>query len=225
MQTAMSGGSFLVRIGQTLVACVFGLVGLPSLARSVDPGATNSWLWLALAGLVSVSLFVPASGFVAVLDRLLARAHVPGGYPLLARPARIEIARLILAGAYLVVIQAMLRRPVVATFGSAAEPFVIEATWGALALVALVVLMGWMHHAARPLVEGAARSTLDVLLATTGSDAATERAEAKSVETSAARASAATMVRIPESAPSTLAAPTQIKLTATRPSVRRIQRD
>ena len=176
--------SHLAGLGHALAAALIGLVGLP-LLRATDTGP--AWVWLALATLASVWLLAPALTLTRGLERLLARTPVHSGHAAHASAARVEIARLLIAATYLVLLQAIMRRPLVLTFGAAAEPFVIEATFGVAALIALVILLGWIHRAARPLVEGLARLTLDSLLATSVSEVAAARAERTSPGRSAAQ--------------------------------------
>ena len=75
-----------------------------------------------------------------------------------------------LAIGYLVLVQAIVRRPLVAVSGPGIEPFLVEAVLGGVALLALLVMLALLHQVARPLVEGVAWLGLDSLLATSGSD-------------------------------------------------------
>jgi len=166
--------SNLAGIGHAVVATFIGLVGLPLVSGTT---AAPPWVWLALASAVCIWLLAPAPTFIGGLERLLARAPLRGGPVALAPSVRMEIARLLLAVVYVVVLQAIVRRPLVTTLGAGAEPFVVEASFAVFALTALVILLGWIHRAGRPLVEGIVRFTLDALLATSGSEVAAARAE------------------------------------------------
>jgi hypothetical protein len=124
-------------------------------------------MWLVLATATGVWLIALAPVFAAALRRLLVRVSARSGRTPLEHQASVEIARLLLAAGYVVLVQAIVRRPLVGVIGVDAEPFVVEACLATLALLALILLLGQLHHAGRPLIEGLAWSTLDALLATT----------------------------------------------------------
>jgi hypothetical protein len=165
--------SVVQALGHAGLASALGLVGLPLFVGGPpEVGSLRAWLWLALAAAIGVWLLVPAPMLIDALARVLARL------PSQARRARPrgapggEEASLLVAAAYIVLLQAVLRPAVVNVFGPAAEPFVVEAVLGATALLLLLAVLGWLHQAARPLVEGLARAGLDVVLATSGSERA-----------------------------------------------------
>jgi hypothetical protein len=217
MQTRTVDRSILIGIAFTLAACGIGLIGLPLIVSQFAFGSASSWWWLILAVATCLCLVAPAAALGRGLERMLARARAHGDQRALAHRARVQVARLLLAVGYVVLVQAIVRRPLVATVGESAEPFVIEASFAAVVLVALVLLLSWVHHTARPLVEGLARSTLDALLATSGSEAAAARAEAA---TTARVASAPTVLRaVEETLPA--AANGHRTLAATRTAPRR----
>lgn len=156
---------------QAVVASTIGLVGLPFIFARPDLDASGAWLWLVLATASGVWLIALAPVFAGGLRQLLARVSTRTTRGTLEHQATVEVSRLLLAAAYVVLLQAILRRPLVAVIGVDAEPFVVEGCLAAVALLALLVLLGQIHRAGRPLIQGLASSTLDALLATTGSEA------------------------------------------------------
>jgi hypothetical protein len=150
----------------TAAGSFIGLVGLQLLFGAV-PAPDVALLWLGLALLVSVCLLAPTRPLASVIAQALTR--LPGQarqQSAVLRATTRETAWLIVAAAYLVLVQAILRHPVVAAFGQSAAPFLVEATFAIFALLVLLVLLGWIYRAARPLVEGAAREALDATFVT-----------------------------------------------------------
>jgi hypothetical protein len=140
---------------------LFGLFGLPVVFADLpDPAAKLIWLGLALA--TCVCLLPPATMLAKSLARQL--HHLPRQESLREST---EIAWLLLAAGYLTTFQAIARRPIVAVFGSAADPFVVEATVGALALLTLLALLAGAFVLGRALLEGTMLEALDALFATT----------------------------------------------------------
>jgi hypothetical protein len=154
-------------------ASAVGLVGLPFVFGRSELVVSHAWMWLALATATSVWLIAPGPLFTAAIQRLMTRISSTT----LEHQTMVELSRLVLAAAYIIVIQAIVRRPLVALIGIEAEPFIVEAVIAALALLALLTLLSQIHHAGRPLIEGLARSTLDALIPTTGSDHTTATAD------------------------------------------------
>ena len=151
---------------------LLGLFALPLVYDRV-PGSSQAKLWLAATVVVCLCLIVPtrplAAGLAAAAARLPGRGRRPAATP----GDALAVAQPVIAAVYLIVVQAMLRRPIVAVFGIDAEPFVIEATFGVLGLLLLLVLLSWIHRTAKPLIESATWLALDATLATSGSDQST----------------------------------------------------
>jgi hypothetical protein len=170
--------SVLHTTGVALAAGAVGLVGLP-LAFGRLPEPALAFLWLAIGVVDCVCLLLPTRAFESAIAQLIAR--LPGRGQRSAssnQQATQEIARLIVAAAYLVLVQAILRHPLVAVLGTDAEPFLVEALLGILALLVLLVLLSWIYRAARPLLEGVAWVALDATFATSESEEATRAAAA-----------------------------------------------
>jgi hypothetical protein len=94
----------------------------------------------------------------------------------------LELARVMLAAVYVVLVQAILRHPLVAVFGPEAEPFIVEAAFAMLALLAVLFLLGWAYAVGKPLLEGMTWVALDTAFATS-SDPPAEVAPATTNET------------------------------------------
>jgi hypothetical protein len=170
----------------TAAGSFIGLVGLQLLFGAL-PAPDLALLWLGLALLLSMCLLASTRPLVSVVAQALSR--LPGQASrtsAVVRATTRETGWLIVATAYLVLIQAILRHPLVAAFGQSAAPFLVEATFAIFALLVLLVLLGWMYRAARPLVEGAAREALDATFVT----AAPERPEEASSPQPRSRSSA-----------------------------------
>jgi len=158
------------------VAAVVGLAVLPLIfGKSTDP--VQGVLWLALAVITCVCMLLPTRTLAnALAGALMWIPERRGLQATWSRRTATELARLIVAAGYLLLLQAILRHPVVAVFGTSAEPFVIEAAIAAFAFVVLLALLGSIYREARPVVEGLAWTALDSLFATTRSEQASEAA-------------------------------------------------
>lgn len=168
MQTTQR--SLWIGIGIAAVAAVLGVAGLP-LLFGVSPDRGQSVLWLAVAVIACVCVLLPTRGLAtAVATALTAVPEQRGMQAAWSRHAATDLARLIIAAGYLLLLQAILRHPAVAVFGASAEPFVIEAAIAVFALIVLLVLLGSIYREGRPLIEGLAWSALDSLFATSGSE-------------------------------------------------------
>jgi len=164
--------------GVAVAAIAIGLFGLP-LAFGRLPEPAQALVWLAVAVVDCVCLLLPTRAFESAIAQLIAR--LPGRGQRSAssnHQTTREIARLMVAAAYLVLVQAILRHPLVAVLGTDAEPFLVEALVGIFALLVLLMLLGWIYRAARPLLEGLAWVALDATFATSVSEEATRAAVA-----------------------------------------------
>jgi hypothetical protein len=143
---------------------LFGLFGLPVVFADM-PDRASALTWLGISVLVCLGLLWPAPLLARSLANQLDR--LPGKHEPWHDRLAVEVARLLLAAALLVVFQAVVRRPLVAAFGADVEPFVVEASLGALALLALLALAGGAYAVGRPLLERTMLVGLDALFATT----------------------------------------------------------
>lgn len=185
-------------VTQAFVAALFGLIVLPTLfvttatAGIATGGAISlgAGTWLAVAVVLSLWLLalVPglATGIAAWLDRLTARDRSVAGRPV-RRVGSVGAARLLVVVVVVVLVQAIVRRPLVAVLGVIANPLTVEAIFAAGTLALLLIILVWLHQTARPLVEAVTWQALDALVATSGSEAAARLAA--DVETEASTVS------------------------------------
>jgi hypothetical protein len=166
---------------QLIAAGAVGLLVAPGVLAPDDLGAAGSaqratqaahapgWgevVWLLVAVLVVgwLAALFPLLG--RALDRRLSRLPLPSTDASADLPL---LARLALGAGYVVLIQAVLRRPLVLTLGPSFERFVVEASFAAVMLLLLFGLLVALHRAARSLVSGLAWLALDSAFATSGS--------------------------------------------------------
>jgi hypothetical protein len=212
------GRSIWTPLAIAVAAALVGVVGLRFIFGSL-PDPTQSVLWLGLAVVSCVCLLLPSRPLADTLAALLTR--VPEGRGVQStwsRQAAKDVARLMVAAGLLLVLQSILRHPMVAVFGTSAEPLLIESAIAIFALLVLLVLLGSLYRAARPLLEGLAWAGLDSLFATSRSEEAAEVADTLGpiVTPTLARPAGATatvthVVRTPKSVAETLTDPAQVK--------------
>jgi len=182
-QSATSG------VVQAIVATLLGLFALPAIvdggsiqAASVGGGpAIPAIVWLVGALLISGWLVVcgPAltGGTTHLLERLVAPDGASAGRRSATQAGAGVAAGWIVAVVEVVLIQAVLRRPVVLVVGTLTDPSTVDAAFAAGTLVLLILLLIWLHRSTRPLVEAATWQALDALVATSGSERAQALAE------------------------------------------------
>lgn len=171
---------------QVVVAGLVGTFALPAVAGGATPTgggpSVAAVAWLAGGLLVSAWLLVMGPGLVAglahLLDQLIASDGSTVARQTAVRAGTGVAARWIVAVVEVVLIQAVLRRPVVAVAGTLADPSTVDAVFAAGTLILLIVILIWLHRSARPLVEAATWQALDALIATSGSERAQAAAEA-----------------------------------------------
>jgi hypothetical protein len=174
MQQAGVGRSVVNGSAVVLALSLFGLFALPVVFGGL-PERTPALIWLGLAIAVCACLLLPARPLASSLAAQVRR--LPGMRPeaeTWTGRTGVDIARLLVAAGYVVLFQAILRRPLVAVFGAEAEPFVVEAAFGTAALLILLALLAWLYGALKPLLEGVALAALDALFATSNSKSAPE---------------------------------------------------
>lgn len=162
------GRSLFNAIAFAVAASVFGLFGLPTVFGSL-PDRESGLMWLALALVTCACLLVPLRPIVSALASQLNGLPGTRGAPAYTGGrTSLEIGRLLVAAAYLVLFQAVSRRPLTAVFGASVDPFLVEASFTIVALLLLLALLAWVYAAARPLLERMAWAALDSALATSG---------------------------------------------------------
>src|SRR5579883_2187958 len=175
---------------QVIIAVILGRFVLPSV---VDAGGAQGGglggaisiallAWLIAAVLISAWLVASgpalARGTAQLLGRLVSLDGGSDSRPGVTRVGTSVAAGWIAALIDVVLIQAVLRQPVVAVFGTLTDPLTVDAAFAAGTLILLIVLLIWLHRTTRPLVEAATWQALDAIIATSGS----ERAQALAAE-------------------------------------------
>lgn len=174
-------GSVGAGVVQAVVAVVVGVVALPGIVgASAAGGQIGDVVWL-IGGVV-------VSGWLIGVTPLLG-AGLAMGLEGLVGP-RVSggtvgvVARWVVGVGDVVVVHAVLERPVVRVGGTVAEVGTVETAFGVGTVVVLLGLLIWLHRQARPVVEAATWQALDALIATTGSErvaAAMVAADARTV--------------------------------------------
>jgi hypothetical protein len=197
-----------------VACCLLGLVALPATLgppQRTGAPASGAWpelVWLAGALAAVIGLLAAAPGLVDLVRRAL-----PADERLTL--AANDVARLLVAAAYVVLTQAIVRRPLVLALETTADSFVVEAALGGATFVLALLLFTGVHRSAVPLLERVCLAGLDAIVATTASEA--ERAaEAAAWQTELERTRVSARGR-------TAPQPTQLANGAdvTEPSVRR----
>ena len=227
VETRLGRSSAAPALAQLVAAGLLGLVVLPALLGGKPATASalvglpggQALLWLLAGLLVAVWLLAAAPGLARALAGLLYHLEVGEGSPgyLTADRDRrtAALARWLVAVGYVLLVQAILRRPFVTTLGVLFEPSTVEAAFGAAALALLLVALYWLHRAARPVIEKATWQALDAIVATSGAEAP-GRVLAVGVEPAAAMAARAVGARRP--AMEALASGESTRPASTRPS-------
>jgi len=196
----MQTGSTNSSVAQAVVAALIGLIALPAIFDTgsgafAAGGASLSLTavaWLVGGLAVSVWLLAMVPGLARGLSGLLGRLELQTDGVATQRSAmRVGaevVSRWIVGVAEVVVIQAILRRPVVGVLGTLVDPSTVDAAFAAGTLVLLLIVLIWLHRSARPLVEAATWQALDALVATSGSERAQALAGAADTEMATAAA-------------------------------------
>lgn len=181
MRRTMSVGSIRQAVGHLVVASAIGLLALPLIfSSSPDVGSPQAWLWLGASAVIGAWLFVPAPVVVRALARVLVRVPVSSRLQVPSERSRFQVSQRLVAIGYVVVLQAVVRRPLVGALGAAAEPLIVEAIFAVIALLVLLAMLALLHQVGRPLVEGLATFALDTILATSGSEVSVPLAHTRS---------------------------------------------
>jgi hypothetical protein len=175
MRTTTATRSVVNGIAIVVAAGLVGLVGLPLVFGRL-PEFDLALVWLAVAVVDCGLLLLPTRTLASALADLLGRLPGRGRQSASAQLATTEIARVLVATISLVLVQAIVRHPLVAVLGANAEPFLVEAVFAIVAVLALFSLLCWLYRAARPFIEGVAWVALDAAFATSSSEAATRTA-------------------------------------------------
>jgi hypothetical protein len=151
-----------------VAAAVFA--GILPVAPILGDDGFGTAVWAVLDGVAVAWLVRSARPAFRVLTHQLTRLRtLSGDLPLKAEmggPSAVSIARVLLVVAYIGVLQAILRRPLVMVLGMVADPS-IEAAWLAVGVLAVLALaLARLHVVVHPVVVGTVRGILDAIFAT-----------------------------------------------------------
>ena len=168
---------------QLTIATLLGLVLLPTLlgpglGAAQGTGSTLdplSAVWLVVAIALVVWLFVVVMRLTRFLEALLSqspalRVHDSSQTPTGAKVHTRLLTNLALVIGYVLLSEAVLRRPLSAVLGVYVEPSLVDAVVATVALVLVLALLIWLYRTARPLIKATTWYVLDGVLATSGSD-------------------------------------------------------
>jgi hypothetical protein len=168
-------------LAQAATATLTGLILLPLAlgggTATLTSGRPENWIWLIVAIALVVWVLFQTPAVVAWLElglRRLPETPISGGGTARKPP----IAELVVAVAALVLIQAILRKPLVLVLGGLRDPSSLEAGYAAVGLAALLILLQLLFRAARETMQAQARRALDVVVPTTRSEIAVAVASA-----------------------------------------------
>jgi hypothetical protein len=172
------GGDWSVAVpGVAAMCAVLGTVALPlvfgaGLGAGTAAPAWQTPLWLGVAGVTSVYLLI----LMPRLSQLLAAQlwqRLDAAQAITRSQIRL-LARLVVFGIEIDVIQAILRRPLAVLLGGERSAAPIEAAVAAIALALLLALLVWIYQTARPMVQGLTLRAIDAAIPTVGSQPVAE---------------------------------------------------
>jgi hypothetical protein len=151
----------VLNIVLAVVCAAIGLVALPfTFGTAAMPWATP--VWLAAAVLLAVCLLA----LLPRLSRPLATAITRQTSSVTPSQNRL-VAQLIVLGVLLVVVQAILRRPVaLLVSGGERTSASLEAAIAATALTLVLALLVWLYQTARPVVQSVTLRAIDAAIPT-----------------------------------------------------------
>jgi len=166
-KTLARGG--LEVLGACWVAAA-ALAGTLPVAPISATGAFGTAVWVVLDGVALAWLVRSVRPALRALADWLTRLRtLSGNLPRTATrngPNAASISRVILVVAYIAVVQAILRRPLLLALGSVGDTSLEEAWLAVGVLVALALGLARLHMVVHPVVVGTVRGVLDAVLAT-----------------------------------------------------------
>jgi hypothetical protein len=153
------------------VCAAIGIVALPLLFAQPQLAAApwSTAVWLALAVLISVCLLVVA---LPGLSRPLAiwlgsRVASKAVGPTVTPSQILLVAQLVVLGVLLVIVQAILRRPLALLLGGGERGSgSYEAAIAATVLALILALLVWLYQSARPLMQSVTLRAIDAAIPT-----------------------------------------------------------
>src|SRR5713226_466105 len=153
---------------------VIGVVALPLIfGQPAGLGSGLVWLGIALAITILLLALLPSlsqllAAGLARLSAALASPDVPSSATFKTAELLV-VARLLVLAAELLIVQAVLRRPIALVLGGDRQVATVEAGIAAGALFLIFPLLVWTYQTTRPMVQAATLRALDAAIPTIGS--------------------------------------------------------
>jgi len=148
----------VIDLALAVVCAALGLIAVPL----VFGGAALAWLVVAIALAVCVLVLVPR------LSRPVAfalQAQLSSSSAVTPSQTRL-VAQLLVVGIALLVVQAMLRRPLSLVLGGQLGATTYEASIAATGLTLVLAIAVWLYQTARPVVQAATLRAIDAAIPT-----------------------------------------------------------
>ncbi len=152
---------------------VIGVVALPLIfGQPAGLGSGLVWLGTALAITILLLALLPSlsqllAAGLARLSAALASPDVPSSATFKTAELLV-VARLLVLAAELLIVQAVLRRPIALVLGGDRQVATVEAGIAAGALFLIFPLLVWTYQTTRPMVQAATLRALDAAIPTIG---------------------------------------------------------
>lgn len=161
---------------------VVGVAALPFIfgGQTASMGSAVVWLGAAVAITLGLLALMPrlARLLAAGLARLADALAAPGAPSAAAfnTPQLLVVARLVVLAAEMLIVQAVLRRPIALVLAGDRQAATVEAGIAAGVLTLILPLLVWTYQTTRPMVQVATLRAIDAAIPTIGSTALTESA-------------------------------------------------
>jgi hypothetical protein len=153
---------------------VTGVVALPLIFGGQPAGFGSGLIWLGLAVAITVVLLALVPNLSQLLAAGLARLSAALASPDTPSSATFNtaellvVARLIVIAGELLIVQAVLRRPIAIVLGGDRQVATVEAGIAAGALFLIFPLLVWTYQTTRPMIQAATLRALDAAIPTVG---------------------------------------------------------
>jgi hypothetical protein len=161
---------------------ITGVIALPLVFGAQPAGLGTGLVWLGMALVITVVLLALVPSLSRVLAAGLARLSAALASPdapssaTFNTPELLVVARLLVVAAELLIVQAVLRRPIAIVLGGDRQGATVEAGIAAGALFLILPLLVWTYQTTRPMVQTATLRVLDAAIPTIGTAVLTEPA-------------------------------------------------
>ncbi len=153
---------------------ITGVVALPLIFGAQPAGLGPGLVWLGVALAITLVLLALVPSLSRVLAAGLARLSAALASPDAPSSATFKsaellvVARLLVVAAELLIVQAVLRRPISIVLGGELQGATVEAGIAAGALFLILPLLVWTYQTTRPMVQAATLRALDAAIPTVG---------------------------------------------------------